>query len=150
MIKMEAVLHVKVSLEEATIQSIGKLFTACLGGAQSAPKPLPTTVETRPAMGPRPAVPEKPAGTKSEDQVGTKSEDQVGTKSESAPAPKAPEIDNMTLNKAVKDAQGRGVEADVIRGVFAKYGIKSSRDCPADKRAALLSELNALQPDMPE
>ena len=142
MIKMEAVLHVKVSLEEATIQSIGKLFTACLGGAQSAPKPLPTTVETRPAMGPRPAVPEKPAGTKSEDQV--------GTKSESAPAPKAPEIDNMTLNKAVKDAQGRGVEADVIRGVFAKYGIKSSRDCPADKRAALLSELNALQPDMPE
>lgn len=128
MIKMEAVLHVKVSLEEATIQSIGKLFTACLGGAQSAPKPLPTTVETRPAApASRPELPAKPAEE-----------------------PKAPEIDNMTLNKAVKDAQGRGVEADVIRGVFAKYGIKSSRDCPADKRAALLSELNALQPDMPE
>jgi len=128
MIKMEAVLHVKVSLEEATIQSIGKLFTACLGGAQSAPKPLPPTVETRPAApASRPELPAKPAEE-----------------------PKAPEIDNMTLNKAVKDAQGRGVEADVIRGVFAKYGIKSSRDCPADKRAALLSELNALQPDMPE
>ena len=128
MIKMEAVLHVKVSLEEATIQSIGKLFTACLGGAQSAPKPLPATVETRPAApASRPELPAKPAEE-----------------------PKAPEIDNMTLNKAVKDAQGRGVEADVIRGVFAKYGIKSSRDCPGDKRAALLSELNALQPDMPE
>ena len=128
MIKMEAVLHVKVSLEEATIQSIGKLFTACLGGAQSVPKPLPTPVETRPAApASRPELPAKPAEE-----------------------PKAPEIDNMTLNKAVKDAQGRGVEADVIRGVFAKYGIKSSRDCPSDKRAALLSELNALQPDMPE
>lgn len=125
---MEVTVNVEVSLKEATLQSLGKLFTACLGGAPGAPKPLPPTVETRPAApAPRPEVP----------------------KPQPAPEPKAPEIDNMTLNKAVKDAQARGVEADVIRGVFAKYGIDKSRDCPTDKRSSLLSDLNALQPDLP-
>lgn len=129
MSNMELTVNVEVSLKEATIQSIGKMFAACLGGATSAPKPLPPTVETRPAApAPRPEIPAKP---------------------EAAPEPKAPEIDNMTLNKAVKDAQARGVEADVIRGVFAKYGIKSSRECPTDKRPALLAELNDLKADMP-
>lgn len=120
---MEATVHVKVSLEEATLQSIGKIITACVGGAVGAPRPLPPAVEARPAA---PAV-ETPKPE----------------------APKAPEIDNMTLNKAVKDAQGRGVEADVIRGVFARYGIKSSRECAPDKRPGLLAELNDLKADMP-
>lgn len=128
---MEATVNVNVtvSLEEATIQRIREIFA-----------PRPAGIEARPALGPRPAVPEKP---------------KEEPKPESAPAPapeapKAPEIDNMTLNTAVKAAQGRGVEADAIRAVFAKYGIKSSRECPADKRPALLAELNAMQPDLPE
>lgn len=122
---MEATVNVnvKVSLEEATFQKIAQL----LGGR-------PAGVEARPAMGPRPAVPEKPAGTKSEDQV--------GTKPESAPAPEAP-IDNMVLMNATKAAKDRG-QADAIRALFAKYGIASSRECPQDKRAELLRELNAL------
>lgn len=127
---MEATVNVnvKVSLEEATFQKIAQL----LGGR-------PAGVEARPAMGPRPAVPEKPAGTKSEDQV--------GTKPESAPAPEAPAaeapIDNMVLMNATKAAKERG-QADAIRALFAKYGIASSRECPQDKRKALLSDLNAL------
>ena len=120
------VINVKVGLEEATIQKIREIFT-----------PKPAGIEARPAQGPRPAVPAKP---------------QEEPQPESAPAPaapKAPEIDNMTLNTAVKAAQGRGVEADAIRAVFARYGIKSSRECPAEKRSALLAELSAMQPDLP-
>lgn len=120
------VINVKVGLEEATIQKIREIFA-----------PRPAGIEARPAQGPRPAVPAKP---------------QEEPKPESAPAPaapKAPEIDNMTLNTAVKAAQGRGVEADAIRAVFARYGIKSSRECPAEKRSALLAELSAMQPDLP-
>ena len=120
---MEATVNVnvKVSLEEATFQKIAQL----LGGR-------PAGVEARPAMGPRPAVPEKPAET---------------PKSESAPAPEAPAaeapIDNMVLMNATKAAKERG-QADAIRALFAKYGIASSRECPQDKRKALLSDLNAL------
>ena len=120
---MEATVNVnvKVSLEETTFQKIAQL----LGGR-------PAGVETRPAMGPRPAVPEKP----------------VETKPESAPAPEAPAasdaaIDNMVLMNATKAAKERG-QADAIRALFAKYGIASSRECPQDKRKALLSDLNAL------
>lgn len=120
---MEATVNVnvKVSLEEATFQKIAQL----LGGR-------PAGVEARPAMGPRPAVPEKPAET---------------PKPESAPAPEAPAaeapIDNMVLMNATKAAKERG-QADAIRALFAKYGIASSRECPQDKRKALLSDLNAL------
>lgn len=120
---MEATVNVnvKVSLEEATFQKIAQL----LGGR-------PAGVEARPAMGPRPAVPEKPAES---------------PKPESAPAPEAPAaeapIDNMVLMNATKAAKDRG-QADAIRALFAKYGIASSRECPQDKRKALLSDLNAL------
>lgn len=120
---MEATVNVnvRVSLEEATFQKIAQL----LGGR-------PAGVEARPAMGPRPAVPEKPAET---------------PKPESAPAPEAPAaeapIDNMVLMNATKAAKDRG-QADAIRALFAKYGIASSRECPQDKRKALLSDLNAL------
>lgn len=120
---MEATVNVnvRVSLEEATFQKIAQL----LGGR-------PAGVEARPAMGPRPAVPEKPAET---------------PKPESAPAPEAPAveapIDNMVLMSATKAAKDRG-QADAIRALSAKYGIASSRECPQDKRKALLSDLNAL------
>jgi hypothetical protein len=120
---MEATVNVnvRVSLEEATFQKIAQL----LGGR-------PAGVEARPAMGPRPAVPEKPAES---------------PKPESAPAPEAPAaeapIDNMVLMNATKAAKDRG-QADAIRALFAKYGIASSRECPQDKRKALLSDLNAL------
>ena len=115
---MEATVNVnvKVSLEEATFQKIAQL----LGGR-------PAGVEARPAMGPRPAVPEKPAES---------------PKPESSPVPEAP-IDNMVLMNATKAAKDRG-QADAIRALFAKYGIASSRECPQDKRKALLSDLNAL------
>ena len=115
---MEATVNVnvRVSLEEATFQKIAQL----LGGR-------PAGVEARPAMGPRPAVPEKPAES---------------PKPESSPVPEAP-IDNMVLMNATKAAKERG-QADAIRALFAKYGIASSRECPQDKRKALLSDLNAL------
>lgn len=115
---MEATVNVnvKVSLEEATFQKIAQL----LGGR-------PAGVEARPAMGPRPAVPEKPAES---------------PEPESSPVPEAP-IDNMVLMNATKAAKDRG-QADAIRALFAKYGIASSRECPQDKRKALLSDLNAL------
>lgn len=95
------------------------------------------------------------------------------TKSEPAPAPapapsepaaqSASTIDNMTLNKAVKDAKDRIIEAHksahgdsfdegaaaqdakaLILNVFSQFDIAASRDCPADKRAELLKSLNDL------
>ena len=94
-------------------------------------------------------------------------------KSDPAPAPApvpaepaaqgASTIDNMTLNKAVKDAKDRIIEAHksahgdsfdegaaaqdakaLILNVFSQFDIAASRDCPADKRAALLKSLNDL------
>lgn len=126
---MEATVNVNVtvSLEEATIQSIGRIFTACVGGARPTPPPTPAPVQTR-AAAPAPAPTPAPAPAP-------------------APAPKAETIDNMTLNQAVKAAQARGVEADAIRAVFNKYGIKSSRECPSERRQALLDELNGLKSD---
>lgn len=46
----------------------------------------------------------------------------------------------MNAVKAAKDKSG----IDAVRALFAKYGIQASRDCPAEKRPDLLSELNAL------
>lgn len=96
-------------------------------------------------------------------------------KSDPAPAPAptpapaepaaqgASTIDNMTLNKAIKDAKDRIIEAHksahgdsfdegaaaqdakaLILNVFSQFDIAASRDCPADKRAALLKSLNDL------
>lgn len=126
---MEVNVNVKVSLEEASLNHLGKIFTACIGGAARPAPSVPAPVEVRPVA---PSVP-KPAASPAPQPE----------------APKAPEIDNMTLNKAVKAAQGRGVEADVIRGIFSKFGITSSRECPAERRQDLLDQLNELKPDMP-
>lgn len=109
-------IHVEVGLKEDTIQSLGKVFSACIGGLAPA----------------RPDLPAKPA---------------VEAKPNEAPAVPAAEtaaIDNMTLNAEVKAAQARGVDKAVIKGVFAKYGIASSRDCPDDKRPGLLADLRSL------
>ena len=122
---MEATVNVNVtvSLEEATIQKIREIFA-----------PRPAGIEARPAQGPRPAVPEKPQAAA-----------EPAPKSAPAPAAEAPAapVDNMVLMNAVKAAKERG-KVDAIRELFAKYGIASSRDCPQDKRKALLDELNAL------
>ena len=66
-------------------------------------------------------------------------------------APAAPPIDNMTLNAEVKAAQTRGVGKEAILAVFSRYGIAASRECPEDRRPALLDDLKALRPEyMPE
>ena len=111
-------INVKVGLEESTIQRLGQIFTTCIGGARPAQPPVPAPVEVRTA--PQPAAP--------------------------APAPEAPApaaVDNMTLMNAVKAAKDKS-GIDAVRALFAKYGIQASRDCPAEKRPDLLSELNAL------
>ena len=111
-------INVKVGLEESTIQSLGRIFTTCIGGARPAQPQAPAPVEVRTA--PQPAAP--------------------------APVPEAPApaaVDNMTLMNAVKAAKDKS-GIDAVRALFAKYGIQASRDCPAEKRPDLLSELNAL------
>lgn len=110
--------HVEIGLKEGTLQSLANIFTTCLGGAAPV----------------RPTLPEKPVEAP-----------KAETKAPEAPAaPAAPAIDNMTLNAEVKGAQARGVDKAAIRGVFDKYGINSSRECPEDKRPALLADLKAL------
>lgn len=129
------IINLKMRLDGASMKTFANILAACADSEGA------VTVEE--------------AGTEATAALAKTEDPKAEPKPESAPAPapeapKAPEIDNMTLNTAVKAAQGRGVEADAIRAVFAKYGIKSSRECPADKRPALLAELNAMQPDLPE
>ncbi len=109
-------INVTVGLEEASIQRVAQILTTCIGGARPAAPSTPAPVEVRPAA---PAAKPTPK-----------------------PEPEPENIDNMTLNQAVKGAQARGVPADAIRAIFARYGIKSSRECPPEKRKALLDELN--------
>ena len=111
-------INVKVGLEESTIQSLGRIFTTCIGGARPAQPQAPAPVEVRAAA---PSQPEAPAPA--------------------APAP-AP-IDNMTLMNAVKAAKDKS-GVDAVRALFAQYGIAASRDCPQEKRADLLSDLQRL------
>lgn len=113
-------INVEVSFQEASLQALKNIFTTCIGGA----------APVRPTLPPKPEAPkveEKPAEAPA-----------------AAPVPEAPAIDNMTLNAEVKGAQARGVDKAVIRGLFDKYGIGSSRECPNDKRPALLADLKAL------
>ena len=107
-------INVEVSFQEASLQALKNIFTTCIGGAAPV----------------RPTLPPKPEAPKVEEKP--------------AEAPEAPAIDNMTLNAEVKGAQARGVDKAVIRGLFDKYGIGSSRECPNDKRPALLADLKAL------
>lgn len=113
-------INVEVSFQEASLQALKNIFTTCIGGA----------APVRPTLPPKPEAPkveEKPAEAPA-----------------AAPVPEAPAIDNMTLNAEVKGAQARGVDKARIIGVFDKYGIKSSRECPNDQRPALLADLKAL------
>ena len=122
---MEVNVNVKVSFEEASLNHLGKIFSACIGGPASPAPAIPAGVQVRP-MAPVPPTPPKP-------------EPVEDLPPDDAPAP----IDNMTLNKAVKAAQAK-VGADPIRALFKEYGIASSRDCPDGRRADLLSALQAL------
>lgn len=136
-------INLKMRLDGASMKTLASILAACADSEGTItmgddPTPVSGSValarQTNQVGQSRPPVPAKP--------------DPAPEKAPEAPGePKAPEIDNMTLNAAVKGAQGRGVLPDTIRAVFAKYGIKSSRDCPTDRRAELLTELNALKPE---
>jgi hypothetical protein len=114
-------INVELSIKDDSLQALKNIFTTCIGGA----------APVRPTLPPKPAEAPK-----------------AETKAPEAPvapaAPAAPAIDNMTLNAEVKAAQSRGVDKARILEVFGKYGIKSSRECPEDKRPALLADLKAL------
>lgn len=111
-------INVEIGLQESTIQRLGQIMTACIGGARPAQPAVPAPVEARTAPKPEPP----------------------------APAPEAPAaapIDNMTLMSATKTAKEKS-GPDAVREVFKRFGIAASRDCPQERRADLLSELKAL------
>lgn len=140
-------IQVEIGFKEATLQILNQMLSSLCKAGDKAPdktvapatKEVATTTEkSDPAPVPTPA-PAEPAAQ--------------GTST----------IDNMTLNKAVKDAKDRIIEAHksahgdsfdegaaaqdakaLILNVFSQFDIAASRDCPADKRAELLKSLNDL------
>jgi len=113
---MEATINVKVSLEEATLQRLGQIMTACVGGARPAMPPKPEPVQIR-AEAPKPEAPAEPAKA---------------------------EVSVVQLNGAVVNAMGRGVSQDTLKALLAQEGLSKFSECPADKRSALLDKVNAL------
>lgn len=118
----EFTIHVKVSLEEASLSALGRVLTASVGGARPERPAVPAPVEIRQAPDPNTTT----------------------TASQELPVQSSTTVDNMTLNTAVKAAQERGASREEVIAVFDRYGIKAARYCPEDKRPGLLSDLNAL------
>ncbi len=109
-------INVEIGLQESTLQRLGQIVTACIGGARPAVPPTPKPVEIR-AAAPAPAP--KPE------------------------APAAAPIGNITLMNAVKAAKDKS-GPDAVRAIFATFGIAASRDCPEDRRPELLEKLKAI------
>ena len=115
------VIELEVGLKESTIQRLGQVFTACLGGARTPAPAKPAAVETRPAApaapAPKPEAP-KPAET--------------------------PAVSANDINAAVVKAMGQGVSEEELRGLLTEFGLKKFSACPEEKRAELLARIEGL------
>ena len=120
---------IEVGLKESTLTALKEIF----GSTQTTP--APTAVPT-------------PKKVKTPEVVETKKEEipapapaPVDDDLPEAPAPQATPSENEA-RQAVKAARDRGVSAKVIKEYMqSTFGIASSVECPADRRAELIQGL---------
>jgi hypothetical protein len=128
-------INIEVGLKESTLTALKEIF----GSTQATPAPTaaPTpkkvktqeVLETKKEEIPAPA----PAPVADDDDL------------PEAPAPKQATPSENEARQAVKAARDRGVSAKVIKEYMqSTFGIASSVECPADRRAELIEGLAKL------
>lgn len=128
-------INIEVGLKESTLTALKEIF----GSTQATPAPTaaptpkkvktPEVVETKKEEIPAPA----PAPVADDDDL------------PEAPAPKQATPSENDARQAVKAARDRGVSAKVIKEYMqSTFGIASSVECPADRRAELIRGLSNL------
>ena len=127
-------INIEVGLKESTLTALKEIF----GSTQATPAPTavptpkkvktPEVVETKKEEIPAPAP--APAPVADDDDL------------PEAPAPKQATPSENDARQAVKAARDRGVSAKVIKEYMqSTFGIASSVECPADRRAELIRGL---------
>lgn len=125
-------INIEVGLKESTLTALKEIFgstqTTPAPTAAPTPKKVKTTevVETKNEEIPAPA----PAPVDDDDDL------------PEAPAPKPATPSENDARQAVKAARDRGVSAKVIKEYMQSiFGIASSVECPAERRAELIQGL---------
>lgn len=134
--------NVNVRLEEATMALIEKVVYASAAAKVCAAKP--DEVKNLCDALHEPEAEAAPVQSAKPQQSETESEAAEAPAPEPVQAP-AEDVDPELLFKAVRSAQReRHVAAQSIKSLYKEFGIESTKDCPAERRAELLSRLNAL------
>lgn len=103
-------------------------INAFAGRSPQAPRPVETKparpVETKPAIAPQTKAPEETPVVEQ--------------------APDEPEqISDEQLRQIIKGVRDKSTPA-AVRGIFAEFGIKTSIECPMERRPELVERLNKL------
>ena len=129
-------INIEVGLKESTLTALKEIF----GGAQATPAPAlapkkprqQEVVEAEPKPTPAPQPAPAPAPVDDDDDL----------PEADAPAAPVPTPTEADARQAVKSARDRGVSAKIIKEYMqSQFGIASSVECPADRRAELIAGL---------
>lgn len=118
-------INITVDLGARTLEVI-KSFSGRTGKEAEPARPKPAAMEVKEA--PAPAAPSTPEPVAKEPEP---------------VADKPKEITDEALRALIKDIRTRKSPAEV-RQVFADFGIKTSIECPQERRADLVARLNKL------
>lgn len=124
-------INIEVGLKESTIEALKNIFGARIipsSAVTEDPQPEPKKAEKKAAPAPTPAP--------------TQVEDYDDLPPSDAPGPMPTPPTEADARQAVKSARDRGVSAKVIKDYMQKaFGIASSVECPAERRAELIQGL---------
>lgn len=130
-------IHINVTVTLDASDKLAGLVQALVAGKPEAPatKPAPKPVETKPE-------PRKPE-VKKDPVPAQPAEDPKPEQPEEAPE-KAKEITDSELRVFIKGIRDQVGSNKAIWDVFADFGIKTSIECPMERRAELMERLNKL------
>lgn len=132
-------IHINITVTLDASDKLAGLVQALVAGKPEAPatKPEPKRPETKPEPR-KPEVKEDPAPAKL-------AEDPKPEQPEEAPAePETKEISDSELRVFIKGIRDQVGSNKAIWDVFADFGIKTSIECPMERRAELMERLNKL------
>lgn len=130
-------IHINITITLDASDKLAGLVQALVAGKPEAPatKPAPKPVETKPE-------PRKPE-VKKDPVPAQPAEDPKPEQPEEAPE-KAKEITDSELRVFIKGIRDQVGSNKAIWDVFADFGIKTSIECPMERRAELMERLNKL------
>ena len=117
---------VTVSLSETTIQALGALLNVSPAQRQA--------IEN---------YTQKPAPASEVKPVTRKPEVKAETTPVAAEAPESPSITDEELRAVIKECRNNSSPA-AVRSLFNEFGIKTSIECPQERRAELVARLKKL------